>query len=366
MARSLVLAVALTAGAASVAEAHTATRSSIVASRDGREVTLRVEATHREIGDALGLDRGDTEASAAQIDADRKRVYRMLARAVRVGAGGERCAPSDGGLGHATRAQDYTAIQTIVYRCARRGRLEITYGWYFDRDPLHQAFVRMEGGRGGTFILAADRRRHALDLEPSIADNVVEFGRSGIEHIFTGYDHLMFLVALILMAGLKVGESGVRPGLGYAARVITGFTLGHSVTLVLAAVGIVHPNTRMIESGIAASIVYVAVENLLVARARPRALLTALFGLIHGFGFAGVLAEEGLPRKGLVLSLVSFNVGIELGQLAIVLALALPLAFVAGQAWFRARLLVPGSVGIAVFGTVWLAERVIGFKVLPI
>lgn len=351
-----------------LAEAHTGTRSSVRVQRDGQEVTVRIEAANREIGDVLGLNDGDVEASRAQIEADAPRVYRMWARAVSVRATGARCRPHDGGLASGRRGSDYTAIQTLVFECEGRTALELRYHWYFDKDSLHQAFVRARAPSGelDAFVLDSEHRTHALDLEPTAADNILEFGRSGIEHIFTGYDHIAFLLALLLMAGLKVREQGLRPGLVYAAKVVTGFTIGHSVTLILAALGIFTPPSRIIESAIAASILFVAVENVLAKHPRPRALMTAAFGLIHGFGFAGVLAEQGLPQRGLVLSLVSFNVGIELGQLTIVALLVLPLTLSAKREWFRPALLVPGSLAIAAFGAIWLAERLGGFKVLPV
>lgn len=337
-----------------VAEAHTGTRASLRVRRQGREILVRVEAANREVGDVLGLNDGEREASRARIDASSDRVLAMWTRAVSVRAGGRRCTPADAGLGHGVRGQDYTTVQTLRFRCARRGALELSYDWYFDRDRLHQAFVR---AGPDTFVLDAGRRRHRLGLEPSAWSNAVDFARSGVEHIFTGTDHVAFLLALLLMAGLKVREEGLRAGLGYAARVVTGFTLGHSVTLMLAALGVLHPPMRVIESAIAASILFVAVENVIARHPRPRAALTAVFGLVHGFGFAGVLAEEGLPQRGLVLSLVSFNVGIEIGQLVIVAALMLPLALSARRAWFRRAVLVPGSAVIALLGAAWLVQR---------
>lgn len=350
------------------ARAHTGTRTSVRVGRDGQEVTVRIEAANREIGDVLGLNDGDVEASRAELDAARGRIFRMWSRAVSVRAAGARCRPHDGGLATGRRGSDYTTLQTLVFECEGRTGLELSYDWYFDADPLHQAFVRARAPSGevDAFVLDDGRRAHPLDLEPTATDNVVEFGRSGIEHIFTGYDHIAFLLALLLMAGLEVRDKGLRPGLTYAAKVVTGFTLGHSVTLILAALGVFSPPSRIVESAIAASILFVAVENVLAQHPRPRALLTAVFGLIHGFGFAGVLAEQGLPQRGLVLSLVSFNVGIELGQLAIVGLLVVPLATSARRAWFRPALLVPGSLVIAAFGAIWLAERLGGFKVLPV
>lgn len=169
----------------------------------------------------------------------------------------------------------------------------------------------------------------------------------GVEHIWTGYDHLLFLCGLLLVADR----------LRSMLIVVTGFTVAHSITLSLAALQLVTLPSALVEAAIAASIAFVGVENLWRPSPRRRALLTLLLGLIHGFGFAGVLAEIGLPRDALALALLCFNGGVELGQAAVAAA-ALPLLL-----WLRRwpgwdRKGVPAaSIAVALAGLYWLVER---------
>lgn len=201
-----------------------------------------------------------------------------------------------------------------------------------------------------------------VELHPSVWASAKRFLRLGVEHIFTGYDHIAFLLALLLLGGRFLD----------LVKIVTSFTIAHSVTLALAALGVLHPPARAVEALIAASIVAVATENLWVLRGgqgagarvasalRHRWRLTFAFGLVHGFGFASALSELHLPRSALVAGLVSFNLGVEVGQVAIV-ALAFPVL-----RWLRTlprfqpwgpRLL---SGAIAAFGVVLLVLRLAG------
>jgi hydrogenase/urease accessory protein HupE len=171
----------------------------------------------------------------------------------------------------------------------------------------------------------------------------------GVEHIWTGYDHLAFLFALLLAA------TGVRQML----TVVTGFTVAHSITLALAATGVFTLPPRVVEPAIAASIVLVGLENLWKPPPERRIVVTFLLGLVHGFGFAGMLAELGLPSHALGLALFSFNLGVELGQAAVVLV-ALPLLLVAARhPVFRDRAVPSLSLAIAAAGAWWLFERLL-------
>ncbi|WP_239632475.1 HupE/UreJ family protein [Paenibacillus sp. H1-7] len=168
----------------------------------------------------------------------------------------------------------------------------------------------------------------------------------GMEHLFTGYDHLLFLLGLVIVR-LKWSEY---------LKIITSFTVGHSITLALAALGIVQIPGAIIEPLIALSIVFVAVENMLRKEHKWRWLITACFGLIHGFGFAGVL--EGRFSGNVALPLFSFNLGIELGQLAIFLVL-LPIITKIGRTRWNAPTVYGISGIIGLFGIYWFLERVV-------
>jgi hypothetical protein len=174
------------------------------------------------------------------------------------------------------------------------------------------------------------------------------FFRLGVEHILTGYDHLLFLAALLLRGGR----------LGSLFQIITAFTVAHSVTLALAVSGLVVLPGRLVEPLIAASIVWVAAENLLVRKGPPphRWRVAFAFGLVHGFGFASILVPLSLPAAGLAWAIFGFNLGVEAGQALVVIALLPVLAWMHGKPWER-MVASTASSAVAVMGLVWLAER---------
>ena len=178
----------------------------------------------------------------------------------------------------------------------------------------------------------------------------VQLVRLGVEHIWTGYDHLLFLFGLLL----------VTRRLKDMLLIVTGFTVSHSITLALAALGAVSLSPAVVEPAIALSIAWVGVENLWRPGPRRRLAITFLLGFIHGFGFAGLLREIGLPRGSLVLALVCFNGGVEIGQAAVA-AVALPalLWLRRWPAWER-RAVPALSLVVAAAGLLWFAQRVAG------
>ena len=187
----------------------------------------------------------------------------------------------------------------------------------------------------------------------SITESMWRFFKMGVEHIFIGYDHICFLIALIVVSRFRD-----------VVKIITSFTVAHSITLILAALDIVRLNSRLVETCIAATIVYVAIENLWVKDTRHRWILTFFFGLVHGFGFANVLSGLNPQREGLIRCLLSFNVGVEVGQLAIA-ALLLPLA-IGLKHWKHgptaAKVI---SLALAAFGLAWLIDRAFALGFMP-
>lgn len=182
---------------------------------------------------------------------------------------------------------------------------------------------------------------------------VRQFLKEGVGHIFLGFDHICFVIGLLLLGGT----------LRQLLKVVTGFTLAHSITLCLAATGIWAPPGKLIEPLIALSIVAIGTDNLLSKPGERdiRAPLALGFGLIHGFGFAGALADVGLPDATLGLALGAFNIGVEAGQAVIVLLLAPVLAWI-GSRWpvARRKILIAGSVGVSLLGAFWFIERILG------
>jgi len=173
-----------------------------------------------------------------------------------------------------------------------------------------------------------------------------DFVKLGVEHIFTGYDHLAFLAGLLIMTKT----------LRALVKVITAFTAAHSMTLGLATFGLVTLPGRLIESLIALSIAYIAIENFLGKTLIHRWKITFLFGLVHGFGFSNVLRDMALSRRTLAIGLFSFNGGVELGQLAFV-CVVFPLVYYLSISRWKAHFLTASSTAIAALGFFWFIQR---------
>jgi hydrogenase/urease accessory protein HupE len=225
----------------------------------------------------------------------------------------------------------------------------------FPYDPSHQTFVNIyDGGRlrqQWIFNHGAPERRYYFGTTAGVFEVMKTFIPAGIHHILIGPDHLLFLFGLLLLGGSWKS----------LVKIVTAFTLGHSLTLSLASLGIFSPPASIIEPAIALSIVVVGADNLMRGPEgrdlRPWAAL--VFGLVHGFGFANVLREFGLPREALAWSLFSFNVGVEIGQLTVVAVVASILEFIRrrSQAIGR-RVTVIGSIIVICAGTFWFVQRV--------
>ena len=226
-------------------------------------------------------------------------------------------------------------------------------GAIFPYDANHRTFINVyENDAVSQAIL--DRSRSSFEYFAGTRQGafavVRKFLPAGIHHILIGPDHLLFLIALLLMGGT----------LRRLLLIVTGFTVAHSITLSLAATGLVTPPASIVEPAIALSIVYVGVDNLLVRSGRDvRPWIALVFGLIHGFGFANVLREMDLPARALGWSLFSFNVGVEIGQLLVVIAAAALLAAIRWRSPNAGRwVAVGGSLAVIAAGGFWFVERV--------
>jgi hypothetical protein len=226
----------------------------------------------------------------------------------------------------------------------------------------HRQYFQVQDSGGATVsegLLSAAAHRATAKFAPAnagvtareVVSSFTNFLSLGVKHILTGYDHLLFLF------GLLVVVRGFLSALG----VITSFTIAHSITLAAATFNLAHIPSRIVEPLIAASIVYVGIENLLRSDVpKARQLVTFGFGLIHGFGFASVLREMGIGAgtAGIALPLLSFNVGVELGQI-LVAAMALPIIWkLRAKPVFIARWGPVCSAAVVLLGSFWFAERV--------
>jgi hydrogenase/urease accessory protein HupE len=312
----------------------------------------------------LTFHRGELRALVAETLAEpaaREAVLERVATSVQVLAGGRLCALVERSLQPVE--EDGWELQ-LRWRCPsaeHRWTVRLPILAELSTGHTHLARVTTEGETVER-IARASAPGFEIAAHPSVLHAAGRFFRLGVEHIFTGWDHLAFLLALLLLGGK----------LRNLAAIVSSFTLAHSVTLALAALGVVVAPARLVEPAIAASVVAVAAENLWALRpggdratrireaVGHRWRLTFVFGLVHGFGFAGALRELELPRAALAAGLVSFNLGVESGQLLLVAA-AVPLLAALGRLrGFRAAGVPVLSLSIALLGLVWLGERLTG------
>jgi hypothetical protein len=350
---------------ASLAQAHQSSVSySQVSIEDSGEVHYILRLSSRDLYEALGLDR-DRDASDDEIRAGEARLFDYVLARVEVTGDGRPCPARDRKLGILTQASRFAELRFTAVCPLPLEKVAIDYSLFFDLDPRHTGMLQVTyGGRSleEELTRGLGRFEWALHLAAPASLSVWGYIVKGAEHIYTGYDHISFVVALLLVA--VVGRS-LRRALPYVFKVVTAFTVAHSVTLILAALEVIELPGRFVESAIAASIVYVAVENIAVPAPRGRWPLAFLFGLVHGLGFASMLRPL-LPPRDVVAPLLLFNVGVELGQLSIVLVLLPLLALFAarGPSAYRRVVVIGGSAVIAVLGLLWLAERVLDVSLL--
>ncbi|MBU8918602.1 HupE/UreJ family protein [Bacillus sp. FJAT-29953] len=242
------------------------------------------------------------------------------------------------------------AVINLAYNIEHKPeKLVMEYNMFMDdSDPSHANFATIKmDGKQQEKILTFESREFEIG-EVSLLQNVKQFVVLGLEHIFTGYDHILFIISLLF------GAKTFR----HILSLVTAFTIAHSITLALATFDIVQLPSRFVESAIALSIIYVALMNIFNKDSKHQPWLAFAFGLIHGFGFAGILSEMRLDTNHMARSLLSFNIGIEIGQLIIV-SLVYPLIL-----WIKKLTLkpikwvIPGtSAAILAFGLVWFIER---------
>jgi hypothetical protein len=335
------------------ASAHSGGTRYVLAKPSSEGVLLEVTMDAAEVAAATGLGSG---VDAKALEGERAAV---VARAMRDGlavtAGGAPCTAGADRLELVERGGGPAVALRTGWACAA-GEVAITDA-SLPSNPTGRTFVATDGPDGRTTQLLAAGDRATLS-PPTLAGTVRTFLAEGAVHLVTGYDHLLFVVSLLLGAGLRARDRGSKVALRETAMVITAFTIGHSITLAAAALGVVPFSSRLVEAAIAASIVAVAALNVLrPEHVEGRPWLALAFGLIHGFGFSSVLADVGLPRGRHLAALVSFNVGIELAQLAFVAVLLVPLAWLARRSFYRGLVLQGGSAAVALCGAVWLWER---------
>lgn len=252
-------------------------------------------------------------------------------------------------------------------------RLTLRYGLLFDIDPTHRGLLSISDARGTrTEVLSPDRPEVALEAAGGWAAELGRFFALGLEHIAYGYDHLLFLLVLLLPAVFRRDPGGTwTPVTRWTQaaldilKILTAFTLAHALSLTAAVTGLVELPTRLVESAIAATIVLTALDNLFPYLPRSRWLITFGFGLIHGLGFAAALGPMDLPVLDLAVALLGFNLGVEAGQIAVTLpffAVAYPLR---PFALYARGFLPAGSAAALLLAGLWFVSRTFAVTIVP-
>jgi hypothetical protein len=321
----------------------------------GADMVLETPLEH--IGPLLG--RGSAPVSAADVRGSRLQLRSIVGERVTARTPTGPCQTTVGEPEVVLRDAGPRLVVPLEIFCAD-GPITISNGWRLDLDPGSEIVCAIDGS-AWVFRRGAEQRE--IGTPATLTCVMYSFVLSGMNHVIGGIDHVFFLVALLVAAA--IAATTTWSGLTALAGVVTGFTLGHSVTLLAAGLGLVELDPRFTESVIALSIVYVGVENVVRPAIRWRTLTASLFGLVHGFGFAAVLAATALPRRGAVWALLSFNFGIELAQLGIVLLLFPALALAARRPWYRRAVLVPVSLAVAALASVLFLKRATGAEFMP-
>ncbi len=417
--------------AAPLAQAHKASDAYVTLHVDGATVDARIDIALRDLDRDLDLDaNADDQLSWKEVRTRWADIAALARNDIRLSADGTRCTPdaaatsvTDANTPALTEHSDgmYAVLRTQWHCAAPVQALSVGYELFAKTDPTHRGIARVSrtgdaadapapqlavlspgngwhrfkltplpattmtttslietpapvallaGSPTAVPSLRADADSATVDDAPT--SSFLGFVREGVHHILIGYDHILFLLSLLLPAvwirsavtdprtGVSrtrwIPSNNLKLALTNVLKVVTAFTVAHSITLALSVLNIVNPPSRWVESIIAASVVLAALNNIWPLISEARWKLTFVFGLVHGFGFASALKDAGLAKGALVGPLVGFNVGVEIGQLCIV-AVVLPLAWsLRGTRTYRGAF-AGGSLAIAGVAGLWLVQR---------
>lgn len=371
---------ALLCGLAAPALAHKASDAYLQLREGPDGIALRVDVALRDLDVLLDLDRdGDGKLTWGEV----KAAWPAIDAQVRAGMQVAGCELRIADRGLEARNDGRYAVLHLVSGCRLTADTTMRYTLMRDTDPTHRGIARIERAGADALLQVLDPAQpsvaigSAADPDRPAAGPGAGFLTEGIHHIVTGYDHVLFLICLLLPSVMRrrfdgAGAAQWQPVQGIAqallpvAGIVTAFTVAHSITLGLAAAGLASLPSWFIEPAIAATIVLAALDNLVPIFRGRRMLVTFAFGLIHGFGFAGVLGELNLPAGAFAWALLQFNVGLELGQLAIVAVAAALLYLLRERRGYPAWAIRAGSMAAMTIGVLWFIERTTNVPLLPL
>lgn len=362
--RWLVVAAALLVAGAAHAHANGSSLLRVDSRDEAGPLAVSWEIPSDDLDFSLELDAdGDGRLTDAEILARRAAIARFAISRLEIRRGAGQCRLTETGVALVPRESGDRVTLALSGRCPSAGRLQVSTALFFG-SAGYRALLDVETARGRyPAALSAGSPAWQEPAAPSAAASFLRFLREGIWHVLIGYDHILFLLLLVLPAVLRGSRAGWEPiasrreAVADLLRIITAFTLAHSVTLGLAASGVLVLPVRPVEAAIAASIVAAGLLNLFPSAARHRLWLALGFGLVHGFGFANALKSIAADGVRLVPLLGGFNLGVEIAQLAIV-AIALPVLWLASRGARYPRQVMPAlSLVAAVIGAFWLGGR---------
>lgn len=359
------------------AHAHSSSNSFLTLYADDSRLTLRADINLRDLDLIFNLDQDrNGQVTWAEILSKEDEITKWLEQGIQLNESSKACDFGSADIQASEHADGLylsalwrpVCSQTMNMDSFKNTAFEMRYNLMFSQDNLHRGLLKVDlPERQSSFIFSPDRPEAMLtQASSSVSAVFFQYFLEGIWHIWIGIDHILFLLSLLVLAPLQATKTKVihwqavpraKTAVIEVLSVVTAFTLAHSMTLGASIMKWVEPSPNLIEPAIAISVVVVAINNLLGWSAVKRWPLAFVFGLIHGFGFANVLLDLGLPNSTLATALAGFNVGVEFGQLAIVCAF-LPLAWMLRRTkFYRWGVVVCGSVAIAVIGFVWALER---------
>lgn len=362
---------------AGTAQAHKSSDAYLRWQVDGTRIEQRVDIALRDLDRELVLDAdGDGALRWGEVRPRWAEIERLAEAAITLRADGRDCPVTGRGTPQLDEHTDgHYAVLSLQRDCAAAiGAITVDYRLFADSDADHRGIARLDGvgaTQQAVLVPGAPAQPWSIGGDEPRSRSFAGFVAEGMHHIAIGLDHILFLATLLIVAVWRrdgrgwVPRESARSAWAETLKLVTAFTVAHSITLGLAATGVLAPPSRWVESLIAASVLIAALDNLRPFLRAPRWMMVSLFGLVHGFGFAGPLQDLGLVQGQLALPLLGFNLGVELGQLVIV-ALLLPAAIALRHAPLYRRALVPGaSAAVALLALVWTLERSLGWSLLP-
>lgn len=355
-----------------LARAHSSSNSYLLLEQRGNALVLRADVNLRDVDLLFDLDRNrDGQVTWDETAGRSSELQAWLDQGLVLRSNSGRCRLVPAPLMASERADGfYLSAESAIECPGGNAGLTLRYQLIFERDNLHRGLIRLQTDALQTSaVLSPDQPEVALVAAGGSAgtgSTLWRYINEGVWHIWVGLDHILFLLSLLLLAPLQrqrgwllrwPARDALRSSLMDVVAVVTAFTVAHSITLALALTRVVEPPRAIVETLVALSVVLAALNNLMGWFALERWRMAFVFGLIHGFGFATALLDLNLPGRQLAVALGGFNVGVELGQLAIVAAF-FPLAWwLRMTGFYRLVVVAGGSLIIAAVGALWVLQR---------